>query len=103
MSETTTRRQNFIVHPTYVEQIVGEDGETIHWDEPTLYGDLILGGYPGSDDDALGGYYIDLSVVLDDLSEVTVHTCGKNCDSISMGEASKLFLGWHAVNAGEEL
>lgn len=98
---TMTRRRNFIVTPLHVEQLPDNDEggfATWDYDEPSLYEDLVLAGYPLTDDHNLGKYYIDLSVEPDDLTDVTVYTTGRNHGEFSMGAASGLFLAWYARN-----
>jgi hypothetical protein len=96
---TMTRRRNFIVTPLHVEQLSDnyeEDMATWDYEEPSLYEDLVLAGYPLTNDESLGKYYIDLSVDPDDLTDVTVYTSGPNHGEHLMGPAAGLFLAWYA-------
>ena len=92
------RRQSFIVTPWRVEQLVGDDGESCVYPDATLFGDLLLAGYPASDDRIVGSCFIDLSVDLDDLTEVVVYACCAPPGGHRMGEVAGLFLAWHRIN-----
>jgi hypothetical protein len=104
-SSTETRRQNFIVCKKWVEQIVGEDANTITYDNPELFGKLVAAGYPTCEDQPWG-VFVDLSVDLDNLTDVTVYTNRPGVEGNGeqkMGEAASAFLDWHKVNAGDDL
>jgi hypothetical protein len=86
-------QQLYIVHPTYTER-VDENGDSIVFDADSLYDDLVLAGYPLTNDSALGGYYVDLAVRVD---RVVVFT---SCPAVEhdMGPVGSLFLSWQVLN-----
>jgi hypothetical protein len=100
MSETV-QRQGFFVKPSGEVEMLATDGDTECWwqDSPSLYDDLVLAGYPICAD-KWGAFYdwIDLSVDPNDLSSVTVYTCGEGPHEHDMGPVSGLFAAWHVRN-----
>jgi hypothetical protein len=103
MSETTTKRwQGFLIAADGQVEELAEDGEVErYWTSTSLYGDLLLAGYPLHADPERGRWdgMIDLSVDPDDLTDVTVYTAGQSPHEHSMGAASETFLRWYAENA----
>ena len=84
--------RGFVVAPGAVQELA-EDGAVIgRYDEPALYDDLVLAGYPLSA--ARDGCVIDLSLDPDFPSEVTVYTQGTRPHEWAMGPVSGLFLAW---------
>lgn len=91
----TVVRRAFIVLPNRVEEI-NEDGEAYWWPETSLYDDLVLAGYPITNDTTLGGYYIDCSINPDGTDlEVYTQNPGQTHD---MGPAAEVFIAWYRLN-----
>jgi hypothetical protein len=84
-----TEQINYIVTPSRVEEI-DDQGETIYEEATDLYGDLVLAGYPLTNDTSLGGYYLDIAVRGDKVVAFTSNP-GVEWD---MGPAGELFLSW---------
>jgi hypothetical protein len=87
----------YIVHPARVERVLEGGMSSIDFEEPSLYDDLVLAGYPLNNDDALGGYYLDIAVRDDRVFVFTSNPAAEH----DMGEAAGLFLGWRALNDHE--
>lgn len=90
---TSTELVTYIVHPASVE-LIDDAGDSIWTDEPFLYDELVLAGYPLTNDAALGGYYIDIGVRGDQVIVFTAHPAVEH----DMGPVAELFLGWHIRN-----